>query len=58
MNHVAPDPALLLWPRERAGRSVESLSGRFPRPEGIFSLRTDFANNDRGCFRSRKQGSP
>lgn len=31
MTRVAVDPALLRWARERAGYSVEDLSGRFPR---------------------------
>jgi len=33
MTRVEVDPALLRWARERAGRSVESLSSRFPRLE-------------------------
>ena len=33
MNRVAVEPALLRWARARAGRSVESLLGRFPKLE-------------------------
>ncbi len=31
MNRVTVKPTLLRWARERAGRSVESLAGRFPK---------------------------
>lgn len=31
MNRVAVKPELLRWARERAGRSVESLAGKFPK---------------------------
>ena len=33
MTRVAVDPTLLRWARERAGRSIEGLSKRFPRLE-------------------------
>ncbi len=33
MNRVAIKPDLLRWARERAGRSVESLAGKFPKLE-------------------------
>jgi len=31
VNRVAVKPELLRWARERAGRSVESLAGKFPK---------------------------